>query len=241
METFLLQNYFSLTHIVEVISVLAAVFLFKSYKDTAVKFFLYFLIFTVFCDFLGGYTHYVANGKFLECLIGTRVEKNHWLFTLSWDIGAVVFFSCYYKKILKYKIFKKTIHLFLYGFVIFSMTYICLNWDEFFSQFFVPIVIFGALIILMCAIFYFVEVLQSDKILIFYKSVNFYISFVIFVWWLIVTPVTFYDVYFYYEVISHINNDMNYLILRNEIFLLANIFMYLTYTFALIWCRPEKN
>jgi hypothetical protein len=217
------------------------VFLYKKYKNTAVRHFILFLFAIVFVDFLGGYTYYVVDGKFLSFLIGTKFEKNHWLYTLSWDIGAVVFFSFYYNLILDSKIFKTSINIFLFLFVVFSIVYIYMNWDAFFNQLFIPIFVFGALIILKCAVFYFIEILQSDKILIFYKSVNFYISFVIFVWWLVITPITFYDIYHHYIVGSTAGRDMNYFILRNEIFLFANMFMYLTYTFALIWCRPEKN
>ena len=93
---------------------------------------------------------------------------------------------------------------------------------------------FGALIILLCTIFYFIEILQSEKILIFYKSLNFYISAAIFIWWLIVTPIVFYDIYMS-------NSDWNFIFLRWQIYLFANIIMYLTFTFALIWYKPEKK
>ncbi|GAL73156.1 hypothetical protein JCM19302_3037 [Jejuia pallidilutea] len=74
----------------------------------------------------------------------------------------------------------------------------------------------------------------------FYKSLNFYISAVIFIWWLIIAPLTFYDVYYKYEIGVGVF-DKAFVDLRFQIFLFANLFMYLTYTFALIWCKLENE
>lgn len=241
MEEFLLENYFTLTKVIEVIAVLTAILLYNKYKNTLIKYFICFLVFTLFCELIGSYTYYVREEKFLHFLIGTKFEKNHWLFTISWDIGAILFFSFYYQKILKSNLFKSIIKLLTIGFIFFSIIHIFLNWDIFFNELFNSIFIFGMIIILTCSVFYFIQTLQSDDILVFYKLMSFYISFVIFVWWLIITPVTFYDVYFYYEVGLSNSRDINYQILRNEIFLIANIFMYSTFTFALIWCKPEND
>lgn len=96
------------------------------------------------------------------------------------------------------------------------------------------ITIFGALIVLFGAVSYFIEVLKSDKILDFYKSIDFYISATVFIWWLVITPISFYNIYF-------TTADWNFIILKWQIYLFANIFMYGMFSFALLWCKPQNN
>ena len=117
---------------------------------------------------------------------------------------------------------------------------ILFNWDAYFYRFFPIISISGAVVIFLCTVFYFIETLNSNRILTFYKTINFYISAAIFIWWLIITPLVFYDVYFTYE-IGNPNRDWSFLFLRWQIYMFANIVMYITFTLALIWCKPQKN
>ncbi|GAA3627538.1 hypothetical protein [Flavivirga jejuensis] len=240
MEEFIKQNYFILTSITELLAAVTGLLLYKKYKLTAAKYFIFFLIYLTICDFLSFYTRYVTPGNFFDFLIGTIFEKNHWWATFYWQIGGILFFCFYYYKILENKNFRLIIKFSALAFLLFSIVYIGLNWDIFFKQFFPIIGILGAMIIFLCSVFYFIEVLQSDRILTFYRSLNFYISFTIFIWWLIITPLVFYDAYFVYEV-GNLNRDLNFVFLRWQIFLFANMFMYLTYTFALIWCKPEND
>lgn len=233
MEEFLLNNYSLLTHSVEAMAALTGVFLFKLYKNTEVKYFIYFLVYLTICDFFGQYKNYVDNG-FLNFLKKTIFATNHWWSTSYWKVGAILFFVFYYSKILKTVQFKNIIKISGYAFFFFSVIYIALNWGKFFNTFFPIISILGAIIIFLCSVFYFIEVLQSDKILTFYKSINFYISFAIFIWWLIITPLVFYDIY-------HSNDDWNFIFLKWQIYLFANIFMYSTFTFALIYCKPDSK
>lgn len=240
MNEFLLQNYMLITHSVETIAALTGVFFYRKYKNETTKYFIYFLIYLTVCEFLCGYSKFVKPDKFLHMLVGTIIQKNHWWTTLFWKIGAIMFFSFYYRKILKTKLFKDIIKYSSYVFLIISFIHIILHFEEFFYKFFPIISVLGAIIIFLCSIFYFIETLQSTKVLAFYKSINFYISAAIFVWWLIVTPIVFYDIYFVYE-IGNPNRDWDFMFLRWQIYMFANIFMYLTFTFALIFCTPEKE
>ena len=76
--------------------------------------------------------------------------------------------------------------------------------------------------------------------LIFYKSINFYISVAIFIWWFIITPIVFYDNYSAYKVGVY-ERDWAYIELRRYIYIFSNIFMYSTFVFALIFCEPEED
>ena len=192
------------------------------------------MVYLTVCDFLGSnYIKHINNDGLLKFLDDTVFERNFWWSTIFWKVGAILFFAFYYYKILESNVFKNVIKYSGYCFFIFSITYIIFNWDDYFIRFFPIISILGAFIIFLCTIFYFIEILQSDEILTFYKSLNFYISAAIFVWWLIITPLVFYDIY-------NSHYDWNFIFLKWQIYLFANIVMYSTFTFALIWCRPQK-
>ncbi|WP_298553650.1 hypothetical protein [uncultured Algibacter sp.] len=234
MNDFLLEYYNNITYSVEILAAVTGLVLYKKYKLTAAKYFIWFLVYLSVCDFLNSYVHYIYNDGFLSFLKDTVFIWNYWWTTLYWNILAIIFFAFYYYKILSKKTFKTIVKFSGYGFLLFSIVYVIINWDAYFVSFFPIISIFGALIIFLCTVFYFIEILESDMILTFYKSINFYISAAIFIWWLIITPLVFYDVY-------NSNKDWNFIFLKWQIYLLANIVMYSTFTFALIWCRPQKD
>ena len=94
--------------------------------------------------------------------------------------------------------------------------------------------ILNAILIITIVLMYLIEVLKSDKVLSIFHSMSFYIGATILLWNLIMVPLTFYDIYFN-------RSDMEYSILKAFIFLGCNTFMYLTFSFALIWCKPQNN
>lgn len=240
MIDFLLKHYSLLTHGLEFLAAITGLLYFKKYQNVTAKYFIVFLLLVAIFDTASGYVYYVRPERIFSFLIGTKFQKNHWFSTLYWDIGATLFYAFYFCKILKTKYFKGIIKYSGFAFGIFSIVLIMLNWELFFVQFFTSLNVFGSIIILMCSIFYFIEILLTDKILLFYKSINFYISVTIFIWWLIITPLSFYDVYFTYEVGKDFF-DLDFATLRRQIFLFANIFMYSTFTFAFIWCKPQND
>ena len=240
MVEFLLSHYSLFTHILEFLAAFTGFLFYKKYKNTPVKYFIWFLLVVAICDLLGIYAYQVRPDGALSFLIGTKIQKNIWWSTLYWSVGAILFYAFYFFKILKNSLFKKATKVLAIVFFVFSIFYIGFYWENFFNQFFKLIKLLGAIIIFICTIFYFIETLTGDKILVFYKSINFYISATIFIWWLVITPLTFYDIYYFYE-IGKAHYDQNFAMIRKQIYLFANIFMYLTFTFALIWCKPEND
>ncbi len=241
MEEFFRQNYLILTYSTEILATLTGIICYKKYKFSNAKYFIWFLAYLVICEFLGGYTRFVRDDRFLNFLKGSLIEKNYWWSTLYWKVGAIMFFAFYYRKIIRTKSFNEILKYVSYSFFAFSMIYILWHWQEFFVSFFPILSVLGSIVVFLCSVFYFIEVLQSDNILTFYKSLNFYISAAIFIWWLIITPIVFYDNYTAYEVDVYVR-DWDYIELRKLIYLSSNIFMYSTFTFALIFCKPQlKN
>ncbi|WP_299888068.1 hypothetical protein [uncultured Lacinutrix sp.] len=234
MEEFLRLNYSKITLGVEVLAAVTGLLLFKKYRYTAAKYFIYFLVYIVFCAYIARYVKYINNEGFLNFLEGTVFQTNHWWSTLTWKIGAVVFFSFLYQKILKRERDKYIVKYSRIGFLLFSLLYIILNFKAFFTQFFPIISVLGAIVILTCAVLYFMQMLKSERILDFYKSLNFYISSAILLWWLIITPLIFFDIYFS-------KSDLDFVFLKWQIYLFANIFMYTTFTIGLIVSKPEES
>jgi len=234
MEEFFRQNYLLLTYSVEIMAAVTGLLLHKKYKHTAARYFIYFLIYTAFVDIIGGYPRLYDQFEFLNNFKGTVFESNHWWSTLFWKIGSVLFYSFYFYKILKSKLHSYILKYGSITFLISSIIYIATHWDVYFVSFFPFISIFGTVIIFFCVLFYFIEILQSNNILSFYKSLNFYISSVLLIWWIIITPLVFYDIY-------NTEADWDFIILKWQIYLFANIFMYSMFTFALLWCKPEND
>lgn len=231
MEDFLRQNYSLISHSVEILAAVVGLICLRKYKLTAAVYFIYFLSFIVIADFLGSYTKYIDNG-FLSFLRDTIFERNSWWSTIYWKVGAILFFTFFYQRIIKNKKFILIIKIARNVFLYFSIIYIIFNWQDFFVRSFPILSVAGAFIIFLCVILYFIEVLNSERVLTFYKSIYFYISATILIWWLIITPLVFYDIYFS-------KSDWNFVFLKWQIYLFANIFMYLTFTFALLWCNPK--
>jgi hypothetical protein len=238
MNEFIQKNYTLLINLLEFIAAITGIIFYKKFKYSSYKYFIWFLVYITICEIIGSYTIYVKDGRFLYFLKGTIIEKNYWWSTIFWKIGAIMFYAFYFNKILKSAQLKTIIRYCALSFLIFSNGYILMHWGAFFTSFFPIISVLGAIIIFLCTVFYFIETLESDNILSFYKSLNFYISAAIFIWWLIITPIVFYDNYTTYQ-IDIFQRDWDYIKIRRLIYLFANICMYLIFTFALIFCTPE--
>lgn len=218
----------------EILAAVTGIILYEKYRYTAVKYFIYFLIYVVIFVLLGRYTHYVRDDGFLNFLDGTLLERNYWWFTIFWDIGGATFFGWYYQKILVNRTAKNILKISVILFLIVSTVSIVVTLPDFFKMSLPIINILGALIILQCVFYYFLEILKSDEILNFYKSMSFYISCAILILWLVQTSLVFFEPYFRKE-------DMEFVYLRGYINLFVISFMYLTYTIGLIVSDPDYD
>ena len=210
----------------------------KKYRHTSAKYFIYFLVYVAVLELIGAYPRYLSDYDFLSDIKavfkGTLFERNYWWYTIFWGLGSVMFYSFYFMKILNTKFYIKIIKFSSIMFFLSSIIYISTHWSELFNSTMIFIEVFGATIIMLCVILYYIEMLKSDKILMFYKSIHFYICSIILIWRLVTTPVVFYSIYFSLA-------DWDFIFLRWQIFLFANIFMYCSFTIALIWCKPQSD
>lgn len=238
LEEFLKEYYVILTYGVEIMAAVAGILFLGKYKHSAVKYFIYFLIYVVFVELIGSYPRYLIKYDFLHDLKvvinDTVFVRNYWWFTIFWIIGSMLFYSFYYHKILEGRFFKKILKFGIVLALLMSLIVIFSDIEMFFNGRHFIINLLNAIIVLLCVLFYFIEMLNSDKILTFHKSFNFYVSATIFIWWLVTTPLSFYEKYFNME-------DNDFILLKYKILLFSNLFMYTSFTFALIWCRPQND
>ncbi len=238
LETFLSNNFVLLNNGVAFVAAFVGTVYFSKFKKSEVKYFIYFLWYVALMQFFASYTGFVNEFEFLkpikELIKGTRFEKNYWPFTLFWSIGAVVFYSFYFQRIINNAIQKQIVKIITILFVLSSMGYIMIWPDDLFNRAIPFIKIFGGIVILLSTVFYFMDILKSDSVLTFYKSINFFIAAVIFIWWLVTTPVVFFEIYFS-------ASDWSFVFLRWQIFLFMNLFMYLAFAFAFITCNPKYD
>ncbi|WP_282070024.1 hypothetical protein [Olleya namhaensis] len=231
METFLKQNYTIITHGIEFLAVLVGILCLKKYKRTTARYFIYFLIYVFCVDFIGLYPSMYGKIEWLSVVKNSRFQYNYWLFTIFYILGSILFFMFYFNKILINKTYKTAVLLIGSISFIIAVFYIVFNIDLFFIGFLPLLSVLGCMSILAYTIFYFIELLQSTKILNFYKLLDFYISIALFFWWLITTPVVFYSVY-------NSTEDWDFVFLKWQIFMFSNLFMYLTYAIGLIVSKP---
>jgi hypothetical protein len=189
-------------------------------------------------ELVGGYPGFIERNEFLQelktFLKGSKFERNYWFFTLFWIMGGTLFYALYFRAHLNNKWFRSIIGYGIGLFLLFSIGYLLMNPDIFFKGRTVPIDVLGVIIIMLAVMFYLVEMLRSDSITTFYKSINFYIAATLIIWYLTVTPLSFYNMYFS-------KADWSFVILKYQIHLFANICMYLTFTFALLCCKPKND
>ncbi|HLV39658.1 hypothetical protein [Xanthomarina sp.] len=238
MNDFLIAYYSFITKGVILFSAIIGFVLFKKYKNTSTKYFIFFLGYVVVLELFAYYPTLFLKVEFLDPLKviidKTVFKQNLWVYTLFWDIGSIMFYSFFYYKILNKKNNKLLVKYVSTFFLISSILCIIINWNEFFVALFPFITIMGTLVIIFYIVLFFIESLMSNESLTFFKSVNFYISAILLIWWLITGPVVFFENY-----VSEA--DWNFIFLRWQIYLSANIFMYLGFAFALIFCKPESE
>ncbi|MCK7591168.1 hypothetical protein M0G43_11330 [Subsaxibacter sp. CAU 1640] len=239
MEAYFAKNYFYiLNEGVIILATIVGLLHFKKYKQANTRYFIYFLVYVMIIELLGYYPKfaYVDDritfiGKFVK---DTILERNFLWYIIFWLLGSSIFLSFYFYRIIYNPIFKKIIKYSIVIFLMFSILYSLINYKVYYDDDLKLIWVFGGLQNILCCVLYFVEVLLSDRIIRFYRTFEFYVAAVFFVWLLIRVPITFYQMYFN-------TADWNFIFLRRDIILFSNVLMYLTFIFAFIFCKPDNE
>jgi hypothetical protein len=237
MSEFIREYHFYLNEGVIILAALVGLLTFKKYKKTVVKYFIYFLVYVVIIELVGFYPgigiYYESFNWISRLTKGTLFEQNYLWYSIFWMMGSAIFISFYFKLILKNERNRIILKYLTYIFILASMVYFAFNYEVYYYSDLMFIRFFGVFIIGISIILYFFEILKSDKIITFHKSINFYIAAVFFLWFLIRTPLSFYQIYYS-------TADWNFVFLKNDILLFCNMFLYLTFIISLLWCKPQN-
>ncbi|MBP1839683.1 hypothetical protein [Formosa algae] len=237
MIDFLLAHRPNITKGVELLALAMGLISFKKFKNTPIQYFILFLLYSVLVELGGSTLKNLHPGGALEeyqYLLKYRFfYSNYWWYGLFWTIGSVLFWSFFFQKIISNKTYRNILNISTYAFIICVSIYTLIYIDEFFYTVSTFNKLFGSVIILLAIVLYFIDVLQSDVILTFYKSIYFYISMSLFFWWIVTMPLYFYQKFVLIE-------NLEYIKLLRLTRLFSNILMYGAYACALVFCKPEK-
>ncbi|UPS91197.1 hypothetical protein [Bizionia sp. M204] len=234
MNEFLSQNYFLITHSVEFLAAGTGLFFYKKYKSTAVIYFIWFLLYSAILDLTFRYPSFFKFLDIYDVIKGTIFQQNYWFTTIFWVMGSTIFYVLYFQKIIHEIRLKNVLKLTKWLFIILSILFLIIDYKVLYTRYIPIIHIMSTLAVVLAISLYLYEILNSDTILNFYKSINFYISAIVLIWWLITTPLVFFEIY-------SSTSDWNFVFLKWQIFLFANVFMYVTFTLALIFCKPQYD
>ena len=213
----------------ELLSAIVGTIFFYKYKHTPLKYLLYLLWYITLTEF----TVWFVSSNDVESLLFLNENGRHysfWFYNILRIFTFTTLFFIYLKSIktIKYKLVIKT-------FLITYLVLVIINWLFIQSFIFeiseIPKVV-GSIFMIITVIFYFIELLKSDKIIVFHKTLLFWISVGLLLYYSGTIPFSL--KYNGYMLIPGIHK----LFLIN---IVLAITMYLTFTFGFIWSKKESH
>lgn len=163
---------------------------------------------------------------------GTPFERNLWWYNSYHVVKFAVFyfyFSMQFRSIGKRKAFQVIGALFVFILIL----YLIFS-GEFFTQQSTLDAIGSTLLLMIIILTYYIELLKSNRILYFYKSLPFYVSIGLLIWHLSVAPILIYNIYFSTQ-------SPNFMALHGIILLIANIVLYSTFILGFLVCAKMRE
>ncbi len=209
----------------ELIAAITGTIYFYKYKHTYLKYFLYLLWYITFTEFLGWY---IIEKEVLIYIDVNGIKYNQWLYNILDTVSFILYYYIFYKAIISEK-FKFWIKTFTILYIVFSIV----NWifiQNFLTEYQSYLFIIGSIFLITSILFYFIELLKSEKILVFHKNLLFWISIGILMYY--TGHIPFAAQYNGYALIQGIH----------ELFLIVYILaiiMYSCFTIGFIWSKKE--
>ena len=234
MIEYLTQNFNFITYGFEIIALIIGALHFRKYKNSTTKYFVYFLLYIVFVELVGACFFYTDTFFVINFLRSLGINSTVW-YNVFWMIGSVLFIIYYFYSLISLKLFKVFTKITALIFLVAMIVHVYIHPNLFLTSHPSFYQLSGALATFISIALYFIQLLNSDAIIDMFRTFGFYASIGLFVWWLIITPVLFFDIY-------NSTSDWDYANLKRLIFLFANIFMYTCFSIGLFISKPElKN
>lgn len=233
MIEFLAKNFNFITYSLEFLAALTGVACLNKYRNSTTRYFIFFLFYIFFIEIIGALLVYAPNSFPIHLLRSIGVNIINW-YNVFWFFGSILFIMFYFHALLKLEPYKRLVKIIGVLFCIMMLGHFTLYFDVFTTLHPKMYQFLGLSATFICITLYFIEFLQSDSILSIFKTFGFYASIGLLFWWLIITPVIFFD---FYNTVA----DWNFVNLKRLIFLFANIFMYTCFTVGLIISKPVND
>ncbi|GAA4278415.1 hypothetical protein GCM10022259_31400 [Aquimarina mytili] len=223
-----------IVNIFELLAALVGSYTMKKYRVRKLtRYFVYFLWLTVFVELIFGWIPwFVYKIDSISHLKQTFLGNNHWAYNVYFII-SFLFYIFFFKENIHSKKIKLFLSVLMFLYVIASTSNLIFT-NVFFEGTSPVTYIFGAILIFLSVMLYFYEILKSDTILSFHKSLPFYIAIGAMVFHLIVTPLFIYIQY------NSVQNP-DFVQVRKIILNSANIFLYTCYTIGFIVCSKKNR
>ena len=219
-----------ISHSIKYAELIAAIFgvvFYYKFKHTPLKYFLYILWYITISEFFAGFiwSHKIDFFLYND---NKGLAYNFWIYNLLYFVFFNVVFYIYYNyiKTAKYRLLILT---FIIGYIIISI----INWSflqNFGSETSVLPYILGSFFLIICVIFYFIELLKSDKIVQFHKLLLFWISVGLLLYHAGTIPFTIKS-----NSYIHMPNIDNLYYINH----ILAIVMYLIFIFGFVWSKKE--
>jgi len=209
----------------ELLAAIAGTIYFYKYKNTVLKYLLYLLWYITLTEFSAWFA---SINDILGFFDEKGIHYNLWFYNLLRPITFLTLFFIYFKSVKT-----KTYQLWIKIFTIIYILILIINWtfiQNFAFEMSETPKIAGSIFLIILIVFYFIELLKSDKIVIFHMTLQFWISVGLLLYYSGTIP--FALKWNGYMLIPGIHK----LFLINTILALA---MYLIFTFGFIWSKKE--
>lgn len=218
----------------EFIAAMAGTYYLKRNKNSILKIFVFFLWLTFFVELFAEYAGFMRNNYDHEWFIALKDSvfcTNTWLFNI-YSFLTIGILGVFYSGLLSKKSFKILIRAIIILYSVFSIWFYLFT-DAFFVMGLPYDRILAAIIVFVYVICYFIELINSEYILQYYKLPSFYISVSLLLWYLCSTPLFIFDSYF-----REVNTD--FVIFRYLLLLFINICAFLFIAFG-FWYSLKKS
>ena len=211
----------------ELIAAITGTIYFYKYKHTHLKYFLFLLWYITITEFVASFA---SKQNVLVFFDENGVDYNYWFYNLLRIVTFTTLLLIYVKSISN-----QTYRRILKACLIIYILAVIINWS-FIQNFAFEISevpkILGSMFLIFAIIFYLIELLRSDKILVFHKMLLFWISVGLLL--------------FYSGTIPFALNINGYALIPgiHKLFLIVYILaimMYLIFTFGFIWSKKEQQ
>lgn len=215
-------------HYFELAAALAGSIYWLKTKDEKIRPFIWYLWLTVVVETTALYSYLMLNNYDNDFFIWVKNSgfcKNTWLYNIYGFIGLILLGLFYLRHIHELKA-KRIIKMIVVLCSVFAVVYFLIS-GRFFDTYLPYDDAVRTFAIFTFVLLYLRELLNSDRLLDFYKSQVFYISIGLMLWNICITPLFIFDGY-------HRAINSEFVVFRTSYLLISNILLYSCYIFAFL-------